>query len=655
MSRSPEGVGDRRADEAGVGDRGETDEGDAVSEGSGHVGRRRDREAGLADAAGTGQGDQADTVVAQEDTDRRQFPLAVDQRGQRLRQWRVPASRRPTGHNLDRPAALWAIGPVERWHGRHCLPRLLRQRTLAQWCRMAPPLSNEAVADGPDGGGGAGVDAELLRGCADVALDRPLPRATAPRRSRGRLRPSASSRSTSRSRRVSAAAGRRSLAAAGTVGGAGAATAASASATAASSGSADPAAQAAAKPASPSAACAAAAPALVLGAVDQGEPNPVRGAEGGGGAKQPGGGLGPARRRRAPPRPRAVERSLTGPPAPGRRPAPRRTAPPPARRRPAAPPPAPGCSSAPARAPPVPDRCEARQRLREALGGAGGVALIAAPGSRDRRWPRRCCVGRPALQRPSCSSNDGSGPARTGLGRVAPPPPELDEAAWPTTRRASATPRRSPSCSIAAASLLGQRRARRVVALRSTGLRPPRPAPWRARPASPAPAASARSSAAPLAQVAADTPELAAAPRPAGAPGPGRALVAQASAARRLGCSASRRSSHAHLLRPEQLRLGRLGQRQEVRGVAPPRRSPPRRSPPAAPARTRGPSPASGSAARRPGPSTGRSKLCSTSEATPSNVVEESRSRGVEEELRSSSRLPDCSTPRLVRPRPPPE
>ena len=72
------------------------------------------------------------------------------------------------------------------------------------------------------------------------------------------VRPSASSRSTSRSRRVSGRSFAGSLAAAGTVGGAGAATAASASATAESSGSVRPAAQAAVKPASPSAAWAAA-------------------------------------------------------------------------------------------------------------------------------------------------------------------------------------------------------------------------------------------------------------------------------------------------------------------------------------------------------------------------------------------------------------
>ena len=73
----------------------------------------------------------------------------------------------------------------------------------------------------------------------------------------------------------------------------------------------------------------------------------------------------------------------------------------------------------------------------------------------------------------------------------------------------------------------------------------------------------------------------------------------QVSAARRLSCSASSRRSHATLLRPAQLRLGLLRQRQEVRGVAPSGRVRLAARLQPLQARTRGSSPASRSAARR--------------------------------------------------------
>ena len=55
MSRRPRAWAIVVADQAGVGDRGEADEGDAIGEVAGRRARRRDRDAGLADPAGTGQ------------------------------------------------------------------------------------------------------------------------------------------------------------------------------------------------------------------------------------------------------------------------------------------------------------------------------------------------------------------------------------------------------------------------------------------------------------------------------------------------------------------------------------------------------------------------------------------------------------------------
>ena len=106
----------------------------------------------------------------------------------------------------------------------------------------------------------------------------------------------------------------------------------------------------------------------------------------------------------------------------------------------------------------------------------------------------------------------------------------------------------------------------------------------------------------------------------------------QPSAARRLSCSRPAAQPGAVSARSAR-RCRLLGQRQEVGGMAPRPASRPRRSPPAAPARTRGSSPASRSAARRPAPPSGCSRLLSTSEATPSSTSSPRVAVGVDDRL----------------------
>ena len=111
--------------------------------------------------------------------------------------------------------------------------------------------------------------------------------------------------------------------------------------------------------------------------------------------------------------------------------------------------------------------------------------------------------------------------------------------------------------------------------------------------------------------------------RPGAAPAPASPRsISQAMRRAQVGVLRFQPLAPPPLLRPEQLRLGPFRQGQAPRRVPAPRRSPRRRWPPAAPARTRGSSPASGSAARRRRPSSCRSRLLSTSEAMPSRTDE---------------------------------
>ncbi len=78
--RHSEGLGDSCGDQVGIAERGERDEGHAVSKVAGQGCRNRERQPRLTGATGAGEGQQADVVLAKKRLCRRQLLLAAEER-----------------------------------------------------------------------------------------------------------------------------------------------------------------------------------------------------------------------------------------------------------------------------------------------------------------------------------------------------------------------------------------------------------------------------------------------------------------------------------------------------------------------------------------------------------------------------------------------
>ena len=230
--------------------------------------------------------------------------------------------------------------------------------------------------------------------------------------------------------------------------------------------------------------------------------------------------------------------------------------------------------------PTVPGRGEAGQRLLEALSRAGRVAPVSA--SNPRPSGQGDAVRSPsARHQPSASSN-----TRPGLGVLARVgwhrPARVDEAHAAMRRASAIAGRRARSATRASSASAVARRRSRPAGGQLTGAATSAlaRAPRASLAAAPAPAPASR---APRSGGRGRT-RTQAAPRPAAAPASGSSPVRPGQRRPQVVVLGLQPVEPRRLLRPEQLRLGRLGQRQEVRGVPPPRPPPPRRSPPAAPA-----------------------------------------------------------------------